>query len=62
MSIHLKTVSYKATLLSMALGLFGFTIALAASGDPGHLSGELQISHPLQRYPRLSCEAGFVCP
>src|SRR5688572_17010421 len=33
MSIHLKTVLYKAPLLSMALGLLGFTIALAASGD-----------------------------
>ena len=33
MLIHLKTVLYKAALLSMMLGLLGFTIALAASGD-----------------------------
>jgi len=33
MSIRLKTVLYKAVLLSMVLGLLGFTIALAAPGD-----------------------------
>ncbi len=32
MSKHLKTVLYKAALISMVLGLLGFTIALAASG------------------------------
>jgi hypothetical protein len=33
MSKHLQTVLYKAALLSMALGLLGSTLALAASGD-----------------------------
>jgi hypothetical protein len=33
MSIHLKTVLYKAVLLSLALSLLGVTIALAAAGD-----------------------------
>src|SRR5688500_12373586 len=33
MLIQLKTLSYKAALLSMVLGLLGFSIALAASGD-----------------------------
>ena len=33
MSIHLKTVLYKAALLSTVLALLGFTIVLAASGD-----------------------------
>src|SRR6185436_17620437 len=32
MLIYLKTVLYKAVLLSMVLGLLGFTIALAAPG------------------------------
>jgi uncharacterized delta-60 repeat protein len=32
-SKHLKTVLYKAVLLSMVVGLLGFSIALAASGD-----------------------------
>jgi uncharacterized delta-60 repeat protein len=32
-SKHLKAVSYKAVLLSMVVGLLGFTIVLAASGD-----------------------------
>src|SRR5262245_54207820 len=33
MFVRWKTASYKAVLLSMALGLLGSTIALAASGD-----------------------------
>ena len=33
MLIQLKTLSYKVVLLSMVVGLLGFTIALAASGD-----------------------------
>src|SRR5687767_8257547 len=33
MSKHLKPIFYKAALLSMALSLLAFTIALAASGD-----------------------------